>query len=132
MSEPLFPVLCLSHDNSISVAENLEALGRANALAFFRNRYFNGLIIIDSRAQRFRVVRAEVAPPLSTLARAVVRVLNRRVRVKLHLEAESSMSLDDAKRLVKVWLDRARIFGRLVARSTSGGVQSIRHPLRGA
>ena len=110
MTGPVFPVLCLSNDNSISVSENLEELSRANALALFRNRYFDGLIVIDSCVQRFLVVRAEVVPPLSPFARAVVRVLNRRLRVKLHLEVECSMSLDDAKKLVKVWLDRAPDF----------------------
>lgn len=109
-TEPAFPVLCLSRDDSISVAESMEALSRANALAFFRSRYFHDLIIVDSRAQRFTVVRAEVDPPLSVLTRAVVRVLNRRLRVKLDLEVKGSMALEDAKKLIKVWLDRAPDF----------------------
>jgi hypothetical protein len=85
----------------------MEALSRANALAFFRNRYFDDLIIFDSHAQAFKVVRAEVVPPLSRVARAVVRALNRRLRVTLYLEIQQSMSLDDAKKLVKAWLERA-------------------------
>lgn len=106
----VFPVLCLSRDSSISVAESAERLHRCNALAFFRNRYYDDLVLIDSAARRFRVVRAEVVPPLSTVGRWAARALNRRLLVRVQLEEQGAPSLDEAKRIVIDWLGRAPDF----------------------
>lgn len=57
--ELAFPVLCLSRDTSISVADDKAALMRCNALAFFKNRYFDNLLVIDSRRGAFRVTDAQ-------------------------------------------------------------------------
>lgn len=105
-----FPVLCLSQDSSISVAESAERLHRCSALAFFKNRYYDNLVVIDSKASRFRVVRAEVVPALSTIGRWTARAFNRWLQVELHFEAQGSGSLDDAKRMVNEWLRRAPHF----------------------
>jgi len=107
---PVFPVLCLSHDSSISVADSPERLQRSNALAVFKNRYYDDLIIIDAEANRFRVVRAEVVPPLSAVGRWTARVFNRRLRVELELEEQESGSLEAAQRVVIEWLGRAPDF----------------------
>ncbi|HEU4343107.1 MAG TPA: hypothetical protein VFU31_16260 [Candidatus Binatia bacterium] len=109
-AELLFPVLCLSQDSSISVAESAERLHRCNALALFKNRYYDNLLVIDSKADRFRVERAEVVPALSAVGRWTARVLNRKLQVELQLEQEGSGSLDDAKRIVSEWLGRAPDF----------------------
>ena len=102
-----FPVMCLSRDHSITVIEGAVRLHQCNALAFFKNRYHESLVIIDAEGRRFRVVRAEVVPALSTPGRWIARALNRRLHVELQLEAEGSGSLEDAKRLVNDWLGRA-------------------------
>ena len=51
-----FPVLCLSRDHSISPVDTLDRLRQCNARAFFENRWFDDLLIIDSDASLFRVV----------------------------------------------------------------------------
>jgi hypothetical protein len=109
-AEPVFPVLCLSQDSSISVAESPERLHRANALAFFRNRYFEDMIVMDSQARQFRVVGADVVPALSVSGRWTARLLNKSLRVNLRLAPQGPGSLDDAKRIVAGWLDRAPDF----------------------
>lgn len=110
MNRLTFPVLCLSRDSSIAVAETSDRLHRCNALAFFANRYYDGLLVIDSTAARFRVVRAEAAPALSAIGRWIARAVNRRLRVELQLEALGPASLDEARRTVLEWLDRAPDF----------------------
>jgi hypothetical protein len=105
-TEPIFPVLCLSQDGSIAVADSAERLRRCNALAFFKNGYYDDLVVIDSRTNRFRVARVRVVPALSTVGRWFARVLNRRLQVELQLEATGSGSLDDAKQIVTEWLAR--------------------------
>ena len=102
-----FPVLCLSRDSSIAVAETSERLRRCNARAFFKNRYYDGLLIVDATPARFRVVRAEVVPPLSAIGRWTARAVNLRLHVELQLEAQGATSLGEAKRSVVEWLDRA-------------------------
>jgi hypothetical protein len=108
--EPIFPVLCLSQDGSILVTETPDRLGRCNALAFFKNRYYEGLLLIDSEADRFRVVRAELVPTPSIVSRLVTRVLNRRLEVRVQMEPEGVGTLDDAKGIVNAWLDRSPDF----------------------
>lgn len=107
VGELAFPVLCLSRDRSIAVAESPERLERCNALAFFRNRYFEDLMVVDSTGRCFRVARAEPVPPLTGLNRTLARALNRRLRVSLALGPAERRSLDEVKALVREWMDRA-------------------------
>src|SRR5688572_21085448 len=102
-AEPSFPALCLSQDGSISVADSAEALRRCNALALFKNRYYEDLIVIDSAANRFRAVSAAPVPTPSPFGRLVARVLNRKMMVDLKWEPQGPTPLDDAKRTVNEW-----------------------------
>lgn len=106
-TELTFPVLCLSQDRSISVAESPEGLNRCNALAFFKNRYFDDLLIFDSHAERFRVVRVEATPPLAGVRKWLTRALNRRLTVHLELRREAPRSIEEAKRQVVIWIEKA-------------------------
>lgn len=108
--QPTFPVMCLSRDGSISVADSAEALRRCNARALFKNHYYEDLIVIDSAENRFRVVSAAPVPTPSSLGRLVARVLNRKMTVDLVCEPEGPIHLDDAKRTVNEWLDRSPDF----------------------
>jgi hypothetical protein len=108
VNELTFPVLCLSRDSSISVADGKTALTRCNALAFFRNRYFENLLVIDSRAAAFRVTAA--APePLSPLRITALRLTNGAMRVTLQLSPEP-MTLAEIRESVLAWLDLAPEF----------------------
>lgn len=106
-TELMFPVLCLARDSSISVAETRDRLNCCNAQAFFKNRYFDDLIIVDSRAEQFRVVRAEADPPLTGLQKWLTRAFNRRLTVHLELQREAPASMEGAKRQVIIWLEKA-------------------------
>jgi hypothetical protein len=105
-----FPVLCLSQDSSIAVAQNAENLARCNARAFYRNRYFDKLLVIDSKAAPFAVTAADPPVELQGLKRLVVRLLNRRFHVRLQLVPAGIASLVDAKAQVVEWLGRAPDF----------------------
>jgi hypothetical protein len=101
-----FPALCLARDTSISVAESPDGLRRCNALAFFKNRYFDDLIIFDSSAARYRVASATPAEPLTRTKKWFVRALNRRLTVQLSLSRDADASLDTAKDCVLAWLKK--------------------------
>ena len=105
-----YPVLCLSRDNSVSVAASSEHLRRCNATAWFRNRYFEDLRLLDASATPYRVRSAALVVPLSVWRRFLVRLLNRRLVVTLDLEALAPPSLAEAKRTVTAWLHRAPDF----------------------
>jgi hypothetical protein len=105
-----FPVLCLSGDSSVTAAANPEQLQQCNALAFFKNRYFDDLVIFDSNAEQFRVVRAEAAPPLVGVKKWLTRVFNRHLTVRLELQREAPASIGAAKRQVLIWLEKAADF----------------------
>jgi hypothetical protein len=107
-NELAFPVLCLSHDTSISVAEDAAALTRCNALAFFRNRYFENLLVIDSRGAAFRVTAA-VPEPLSTIRYTALRLTNGAMRATLQLSPEP-MTLAEIRKSVLAWLNLAPEF----------------------
>lgn len=125
--ELTFPVL--SQDSSIAVADRPETLRSCNAVALLKNRYYENLVIIDSGGNRYRIVDVKVVPPLSTLSRWSARILNSRLQVELEIESLGPGSLEDAKRIVSEWLDRAPDFWeasreitewrRLIARANS-------------
>jgi hypothetical protein len=100
----LFPALCLARDTSVAVAESPDGLRRCNARAFFRNQYFDDLIIFDSRAAQFRVTSAAPAEPMTGMKKLLLRVLNGRLTVQLSVGREAEASLDAAKAHVVAWL----------------------------
>lgn len=101
-----FPVLCLSRDTSIAVAESSERLQRCNALAFFKSRYFDDLIIFDSNGAQYRVVKVAAAKPLTGIKKWLIRALNRHLFVQLTLEQERAPSLATPKEHVLMWLKK--------------------------
>lgn len=102
-----FPVLCLSRDASIAVAENAERLERCNALAFFKTRYYDDLVICDSKGAQYRVSRFELATPLSGIKKWLIRAWNRPLMiVRLTVERERQGSLTTAKEHVLIWLNK--------------------------
>lgn len=86
------------------MAESVDGLRQCNALAFFKNRYFEDLIILDSSAAQYRVASATPAEPLIGMKKLFVRVLNRRLTVQLRLTREAGASLEAAKDHVLAWL----------------------------
>jgi hypothetical protein len=102
-----FPVLCLARDTSITVAMTGEELDECNARAFFINRYFEDLVILDSNAHRYRVARAVTAERMSTVRTFLVRAFNRRLIVDLDLRREEDGSVALAKKLVLEWVRKA-------------------------
>ena len=102
-----FPVLCLSRDTSILVIAGPEQLQRCNALAFFKTRYFDDLLIFDSSCAHYRVVRCELVTPLTGIRKWLIRALNRPLTVELTLQTERQASLSTAKEHVLVWLKKA-------------------------
>lgn len=105
-----FPVLCLSQDNSIVPVESAQSLTECSATAFFRNRYFDHLLVIDSNASSFVVISADPVVPIASLRRTLARLLNQRIRVRLRLERAGSSSLASAQAAVSGWLERAPEF----------------------
>ncbi len=105
-----YPVLCLARDGSISVATSADELCRCNALAWFRNRYFDDLRLFDATATPHRVVTALLATPLRGWRLLAARVANRQLLVVLDLERVGSPSLADAQATAIEWLRRAPDF----------------------
>jgi hypothetical protein len=99
-----FPCLCLARDTSITVVDGPDELRRCNALAFFKNRYFEDLIIIDSSAAEYRVTTAVPAEPVTGIKKWFVRAFNSRLTVQLSFRREPGASLDAAKDRVLTWL----------------------------
>jgi hypothetical protein len=105
-----FPVLCLARDSSIAVAQNADELARCNARAFYRSRYFDQLLVIDSKATQYSVAAARPPSELLGLRRLLVRLFNRQFRVPLQLAPTGVASLADAKTRVLEHLGRAPHF----------------------
>ncbi len=105
-----FPVLCLSQDSSITVAAEAEELRSCNALALWARGYYRDLVVFDSTGLRFRVVQADSEREYSALGRFFARLINRKLRVKLLLESDGRVRLEEVKREVSEWLDRAPDF----------------------
>ena len=108
--ELTFPVLCLSRDTSIVVAQDAARLKRCNALAFWGNHYFRDLRVIDSKGIAYTVVEAEPERAYSLMARLLARLINGELVVRLRLRSEGSPSLATAKHLAREWLDIAPEF----------------------
>jgi len=105
-----YPVLCLARDNSVSVAWTPTELQACNAVAWFRNRYFDDLRLFDAVGSSYRVSSAELAEPLRAWRRVVVRFLNQNLAVVLEVESLSSPSLEAAKQATIEWIHRAPEF----------------------
>ena len=108
VNELAFPVLCLARDSSITVADCRTALTRCNALAFFKNRYFDNLLVIDSRGATFRVTPADYKQ-LSTVGHVVLCLTNGQMDVNLQLSPQR-MSFAEVQESVLAWLDLAPEF----------------------
>lgn len=101
-----YPVLCLSRDTSISVRPDAGTLCRCNAKAFWGNRYFDGLLVFDSAARRYRVTDASPAEPVSAVRQGLMRLLNQTVPVRLSMEEIGPPSLEQVKEHVLEWIER--------------------------
>lgn len=104
VDELAFPVLCLARDTSIVVAQSADHIRRCNAVAFFKNRYFDELIVFDSSGAQYRVVKATLAEPVTGVKRLLVRAFNGRLTVDLRLQREAAASLETAKDRVVAWI----------------------------
>jgi hypothetical protein len=100
-----YPVLCLSRDTSISVRPDPGALCRCNAKALWGNRYFEGLLVFDSSARRYRVTDASPAVPVSAVRQGLMRLLNQSVPVRLSMEEIGPPSLEQVKERVLESID---------------------------
>ena len=105
-SDLAYPVLCLSHDGSISVVREAAALGRCSAHALWRTRYYDKLRVFDADARSFVVRSATPVRAYSAPARWIAGVTNARVEVELRLAPTGESSLAEAKRLVLASLAR--------------------------
>lgn len=105
-----FPVLCLSQDSSIQVADSQERLERCNARAFFTTRYFEGMVLFDSSGNRFRVIATSLVSPEAGVRRWITRASNGEVKVRLQLEREALSSVDAAKHEVLDCIEKAPDF----------------------
>jgi len=92
-----YPVLKLSRDTSVSPARNAQEMTRCTAHAFFHNRYFEDMLVIDSEARHFRVVSAETIPALSGIRLWIARFLDKILIAKLALKLEREPSLDEGE-----------------------------------
>ena len=113
MSDPsglAYPVLCLARDNSICAVRSADDLRTCNAVAYWGNRYFHDLQILDAVGAPYTVVRSETERRFTPLRRAVARLLNQTLRVTLELRSEGPPSLSSAKARVAAWLERAPEF----------------------
>ncbi len=57
-AELSYPVICLARDGSIISYFGAESIGRCNAFGYWKNRYFDDLIVIDNQARTWKVVEA--------------------------------------------------------------------------
>jgi len=105
-----YPALCFSRDRSLVVARDASDLTRCNAVAFWKNRYFEDLLIVDAAGRRFRVESAQPDPEVGAMDQYVARLLNRRFRVNLRLRPEGRMALIEIKRTAIEWIEKAPDF----------------------
>jgi hypothetical protein len=103
-------VLCFARDHSISVASTPEELQRCNALAWYRNRYYGDLRVIDAVATPYRVGAVELARPLDGWRRLAARIRNQELEVVLQLEQLGGPSLDAAREMAIDWIHQAPEF----------------------
>lgn len=105
-----FPVLCFARDHSITVADSPEHLQSCNALAWYRNRYYQDMKLVDHSATPYRVVDARLAMPLAGWRRSWARVRNQRLTVALQLARGGDASLEAARQTAIEWVRRDPTF----------------------
>jgi hypothetical protein len=105
-----YPVLCLAHDNSVSVAQTPTELQSCNAVAWFRNRYFADLRLFDADGSSYRVSSAELTEPLHGWRCIVARAFNQNLVVVIEVESLGNRSLEAAKAATIEWVRRAPEF----------------------
>ncbi len=106
-AELSYPVICLARDGSIISYFGAESIGRCNAFGYWKNRYFDDLIVIDNQARTWKVVEATLVDEPGAAGRFFKRVLNRPLRVRLELRAiDDETGIMRAKRHLVEWLDR--------------------------
>ncbi len=102
-----FPVLALAQDGSIVPVDSLATLRQCNATAFWRNHYYDGMVIIDADEKTWHVTQALPILPAGTVGRAMARLVNGKVQVHLVLEPDTGPDgLAMAKSRVSRWMDR--------------------------
>lgn len=106
-----YPVICFARDDAISVVNSPGELHSCNAVAWFRNRYFEDLRVIDAVATPFRVQSATLARPLYDWRRILARTTNKNLLIVRDLESLGEASLAEAKQTAIEWLQRAPEFG---------------------
>lgn len=102
-----YPVICFAQDTSVVVARDVIDITRCNATAFWKNRYFENLLVVDAAGRAFRVESAHPDPDVSFADQFVARFLNRRFRVSFRLNPEGRMSLAEIKRTLIAWIEKA-------------------------
>ncbi len=106
-TELSYPVICLAQDGSIEPHFAAASIGRCNALAYWKNRYFDDLIVIDNEARMWKVAEAKPIDEPGALGTLIARAFNRPLRVRLELHAvDDETGVMRAKRHVVEWLDR--------------------------
>ncbi len=100
-----YPVLCLATDGSIVLVRHPEEMGRCNAVAYWRNRYHEGLTVIDADATRWTVEQSRLVAPASWLGRSAARLFNGRLKVDLDFVREGASDLEEVIRIVEQWLE---------------------------
>jgi hypothetical protein len=81
-------------------------LCQCNATAWFRNRYFEDLLVIDAAAKPYRVRTAELARPLRGWRSVLARSINQNLSVVLEMERDGEASVAAAKETAVEWIHR--------------------------
>ena len=95
---PSYPVLMMSRDGSIVPCDRADTLGRCNAIALWRNRYFSDMTIIDSGARFWRVSGVTVLEPAGRLGQILARLTNGSLVVDVQLKPRTGESGMEAVR----------------------------------
>lgn len=108
---PVFPVLSLSRDGSIVPYDDEESLTSCNARAFWRNRYYDDMLVFDADSRAWRVREVSVLSPPDGLARTFARLTNGPLRVTLTWSREPDRDgMDHARTQTEAWLKRDETF----------------------
>lgn len=110
MEQISFPVLCLSHDNSICTFPTLRELTRCSTVSLLKNRYYDGLLVYDSSGMCFVVSGADPILESSWTHQLLARIFNQRFTVQLRISHSDFTSLAQIKEAVILQLDKAPDF----------------------
>ena len=99
-----YPVLCFARDHSVTVAESPVQVQACNALAWFRNHYYDGMELFDQTATPYRVVSARLASPLTGWRRWWARFRNQSLTAVLEVERAGDASLEAARQMAIEWI----------------------------